>query len=255
MTNISEYKKDRIFLIDEIRGFCIICMVLYHIVYDIQFIFNIDIPAFHSEIMNLIRDFFAATFIFISGVSCNLSRNNLKRGIICFLIGIVMTIATYFIIPDQFILFGILHFLGISMIIFAISEKFIKKWNIKLAIPILLLLFIITYKIPNGFIGIKGIFTFDIPSSLYDLNFIFPFGVLPYGTSSADYFPLLPWIFIFAIGSILGIYFKKQTVNPIFFKNNIPILSYFGKHTLIIYILHQPVIFILLNTIKDIFSI
>ncbi len=254
MNYIDKSNKKRIFIIDEIRGFCIICMVVYHALYDIQFIFNINLSFFNSIYMNTIRNIFAGTFIFISGISCNLSKNNLKRGLICFCIGMLMTIATYIIIPQQLIIFGILHLLGICMIIYHVLRNILKKLNYKIMIPILISLYILTFNIVRNYIGIKNIFSIDIPYYITKYNLLFPFGIISEDFTSADYFPIIPWIFIFIIGTYIGLYFKSNKINPSFYKNNIPLLSYIGKHTIWIYILHQPILFCIFNIVKFIIS-
>lgn len=241
----------RIYIIDQIRGFAIICMVIYHLIYDITIIFNVDILLFYSDLMNFIRDMFAGLFIFISGVACNLSKNNFKRGVICLSIALLMTAFTYFFIPSQTIVFGILHLLGISMILYSIFKKNILKCkNDKLVIVILLILLVFLYNIIYGFIGIRYILEFPIPNFLSQYEFLFPFGIKSDNFFSSDYFPLIPWSLIFFIGCFVGKYFNKSNINPKLYKNYFPFLSIIGKNTIWIYILHQPILYAILNLIK-----
>ena len=72
--------RERIHLIDEIRGFSIIMMVIYHAAYDVVVIFNVDFPLFYHPVIRFLEPLFAGLFIFVSGMSGRLSRSNLKRG-------------------------------------------------------------------------------------------------------------------------------------------------------------------------------
>ena len=119
---IANKPQGRVGLLDEVRGFAIICMVVYHAMYDLRFVFGLDVPIFFEDWFDVIRDVFAGMFIFISGTVCRYSRNNLKRGAQCFFIGMVMTFVMPFFTGGT-IYFGILHFLGVSMMLFGLGEK------------------------------------------------------------------------------------------------------------------------------------
>ena len=152
----------RIGLIDEVRGFAILCMVVYHGFYDAVSIFGADIPAFDHPVMNFIRDAFAFGFIFISGAASRFSRNNLKRGALCFGCGLAMTGATALFAADQLILFGILHCLGICMMLFPLLSKLCDKVPVWLGTGILSVLFLLTFRLSSGYLGcIAGFLVFD----------------------------------------------------------------------------------------------
>ena len=63
---------------------------------------------------------FAGVFVFVSGMVCNISRSNLRRGLKTFALGMALTLGTLLAMPDQLIAFGILHFMGAAMLLFAI---------------------------------------------------------------------------------------------------------------------------------------
>ena len=63
------------------------------------------------------------------------------------------------------------------------------------------------------------------------------------GHYSADYYPMIPWVFLFLAGGFLGRLFARGTVPEVFRKNPVPALSWLGRHTMIIYLLHQPVVY------------
>lgn len=239
-------KKQRVGILDELRGFAILCMVVYHLMYNLKYIFGLDVPIFFESWFNYIRDAFAGLFICISGIACNYSQSNLKRGTQCFFIGMVMTFVTSFIsstIPD---VFGILHCLGICMMIYGLGEQLLKKIPSVVGILVFVFLFLVTYTVPKGYIGLKDVFYFDLPSLLYSSEYMFPLGFPALGFKSSDYFPLIPWLFLFLAGSYLGVYFKNGVMPKFMYNTHVRFLAATGRNSLWIYVLHQPVIYTIL---------
>lgn len=242
-------KSNRVHLIDEIRGFAIICMVVYHTFFDLVITFDVNIPLFHSSFVQTLVVLFVFIFVFISGSACAFSRSNLKRGLLCLGLGLVMTAVTYFFIPSLLIVFGILHMLGTSMILYALLSRFLIKIPSVALIIGGLLLFFITYHVPDGYLGFESIFTIGLPSQLYDLGFLFPLGFISNSFYSSDYFSLFPWFFCFVAGSSFGRLLKDNKMPNVFYQMHLKPLAFVGRHTLIIYILHQPIVFLILSLI------
>ena len=236
-----EVKKQRAGFMDEVRGFCIICMVFYHVAFDLHYSYGIDIPIMFEDWFKYVVQLFAGTFIFISGISSRYSRNNAKRGIQCFFIGMIVTFVFAFFAPQAPVLFGILHFLGVSMMIYAIGEKIILKIPAKIGIVLCLVLFILTYGVMWGYLGLFERFSIPLPQFLYDAKLLFPLGFIGGGFSSMDYFPLLPWIFVFLAGAYVGGYAVENKMPNFFYKTHFKPLAIAGRYTLWIYVLHQPI--------------
>jgi len=82
---------------------------------------------------------------------------------------------------------------------------------------------------------------------VYYIHVSFPmgyvFGFPEPGFESADYFPLLPWFFVFMLGAWFGIYVKERRLPERFFTQSVPVLPWFGRHSLLIYLIHQPVLY------------
>lgn len=242
-------KLQRVHLIDEVRGFAIVCMVVYHFFYDLVSIFGVNIPLFYSDFIQGLVPIFVFVFVFISGTASEYSKNNLIRGLKCFLLGMVMTGFTFIFMRDQLIVFGILHMLGISMMLYALIMPLLKKVP-PIAISIVaVVLFILTYNVSNGYIGIGELIKIPLPDILYQTEFLFPLGFISSGFYSSDYFSLLPWFFAFVAGSGFGRILKNGKVPQIFYKQHIPPLAFIGRNTLIVYLLHQPVIYGILSLI------
>lgn len=253
--NINCWKKipeteNRVYLIDEIRGFCVIYIVVYHFMYDLVYFFNVNIPNFYSPTLNTISRCFAAAFILIAGISCNYSKNNLKRGIKCFGYAMIITIITYIIMPYNIYAFGVLHLLGISMIVFHFIKPYTQKLTPCVGLIIAFLLMHITYNVKNGFLRLLW-FKLYLPSFMYKTNFLFFIGLPNERFYSSDYFPLLPWIFCFIAGSYFGVYVKEKKLPTIFYDNkpHSKLLATIGVNSLFIYIVHQPIIYLTLFAI------
>ena len=249
MEIIRKNSPRRVGLLDEVRGFAIICMVVYHAFYNLVFMFGFDIPIFTSTGMNSVRDLFAGIFIFISGSVCHYSKSNLKRGALCFACGMLLTAVTYFVIPSQIIKFGILHLLGICMMLYPFLQKPLGRIPDAAGIILLILAFFITYNLPRGYLGIEPHFSLLLPSGLYGAN-IFPLGFINSTFYSSDFFPILPWCFIFFAGFYFVRRLKSGKMPAFFYSTHCPPLAAVGRNTLIIYLLHQPIIYGILELIS-----
>lgn len=244
-------ERKRVVFLDEVRGFAIICMVVYHILFDLKYLHGINVPVFFDfqGWFNIVRDVFAGAFIFISGSVCRFSRNNLKRGAQCFFLGMLITFVTAFVTPDAPVYFGILHMLGISMLLFALLQNLLDRLPASLGIIISAVLFFLSFNIPRGYIGVETIFDISLPFEIYNAGLLFPLGFKGAAFSSVDYFPLLPWFLLFIAGSYFGTYAQRGVLPRFFYKPHIGFLAAAGKHTIWIYMLHQPVVFVVLNLI------
>lgn len=238
----------RVILLDEIRGFAILCMVVYHTMFQLKFSFGVDVPIFFESWFNVIRDIFAGGFIFISGVMCRFSRNNLKRGVQCFFLGMIITFVTPFF-SEWTINFGILHFLGISMMLYGLFGEALERVPAFVGITLSALLAVLTWNVINGYVGIPKLFEIDLPKAAYDVGVLFPFGLPSSTYTTGDYFPLLPWIFVFFGGSYFGEWAKNGSLPRFFYNSHIKWLAAVGRYTIWIYMLHVPLIFLVCTLI------
>ena len=223
-------KKERVYGLDFFRGIAIIIMVIYHVLFSLVYVYGVDLEWFKSPYFNNIgAPLIGGTFTLISGISTRYSRSVLKRGLQIFLWGMVMTVVTAVAVPDLIIMFGILHLMGSCMIIAALTQKYLDKIPIKIGLGVSLLLFMLTYQIPRTYFGIKN-------------PYLFPFGLLTNNFYSSDYYPIIPWIFLFIAGTYLGIYVKEGKAPKFLYKSHSELIETIGRHTLWVYVLHQPII-------------
>ncbi|MEG2295913.1 MAG: heparan-alpha-glucosaminide N-acetyltransferase [Oscillospiraceae bacterium] len=237
-------KTKRVGLLDDLRGLLIILMVIYHFIFDITDVYSVSNSLLDIPFIIFSRILGASLFMIIAGIMCNYSRNNLKRGLIAFGIAMAITVITDFVIPSQSVKFGIIHFMGVSMIVYDIFSTLFKKIPTIIGIVSSFLLFLLTFHLPNGYLGFKNLFVIPLPSSLYLSNY-YPFGFSGPSFASVDYYPIFPWIFMFFAGSFIGRLCKQGLFPNFFYKSYNQFFSYVGKHTLIIYIIHQPILYTL----------
>lgn len=179
--------------------------------------------------------------MFISGMSSRYSHNNAKRGIQCFFIGMIITFIFAFFAPTAPILFGILHFMGVSMMIYAIGDKYFLKIPAPVGIAVCAVLFLLTRGIMYGYLGPAQGVGIKLPEFIYNAGLLFPLGFRAPSFQSMDYFPLLPWFFVFLAGAYTGKYAIEDKMPAFFYKTHCKPLALAGRYTLWIYVLHQPV--------------
>ena len=104
--------KARIHMMDELRGFAVLCMVFYHAFYSAAYLLGWQWGKVLLSFFMPAEPYFAGLFILISGISSQLSHSNLIRGLKLLAVAVCVTLVTGFFLPDQIIRFGILHLLS-----------------------------------------------------------------------------------------------------------------------------------------------
>ena len=225
--------KNRIWEIDFLRGLLIPGMIMIHLIYDV-----VDLYGFihwpYPEWYSLFKNNYGALFVALSGLSVTLGRKSIRRGIQVVLSGMcctVVTVGMYFIgMADRGIIiyFGVLHCLGSCMILWPCFRNW-KSWAMA-GFGVLL--------VAAGWV-LRTHVHINMPVLLL-LGFQF------YGFASSDYFPLMPNLGYFLLGAALGrtLYAEKRSLWPHGPAQN-PVVRFFslcGRHSLGIYLAHQPVL-------------
>lgn len=239
----------RIHLMDELRGFAVFCMVFYHGFYTLAFLMGQSWGEWLYRFFMPAEPWFAGLFIFIAGISSNLTHSNLVRGAKLLGVALLVTLATAIAVPDELIVFGILHFLSVCMIAFGLLQLLRRRLGRTEEPPFRLwpvvvcaVLFIVTRYLASGYLQIPFVLRVFLPSGWYQA-WLAPLGLPGPGFSSADYFPLLPWCFVFAAGTVVGRLAKAGKFPAWTYPSRVPFFSFLGRHALLIYVLHQPVIY------------
>ena len=113
--------------------------------------------------------------------------------------------------------------LGISMMLFGLLRPLFQKLHPMVGAAVMLVLFIFTYGVTSGYVGIPYFWEIPLPDFLYSTNYLFPLGFIPAGFYSADYFSLLPWLFLFFMGSFVGVYVKEGRFPAPFYQKAQPV--------------------------------
>ncbi len=232
-------KKKRIDAIDAARGLALILMVIHHGLLDLHVLCGAPYWLFSNPVFDVLHYFFAGLFIFLSGLCCRFSRSNLKRGLICFAVAMVLTVVTSLPFIDEPIRFGVLHLLGFCMVFFALTRR---AWDAvpRRAAPFLYIALIVftAWLVENT----------SLPEGL--ARWIFPFGWTYPGFRSADWFPVFPWLFVFLLGTWAGLYVVERKLPEWFYTFTCPVLPQIGRRSLLIYVLHQPILYALILAVK-----
>lgn len=239
---------NRIHFLDELRGFAVFCMIFYHAFFIIGDFFEIKIANDLFKFFMPVEPMFAGLFIAICGISCSLSRSNLKRGLILLGIALGMTAVTVGILPalgmdGLQIKFGILHFLSVSILIYSLIQKKINRFNPYIGIIICAVLYPFTSGIEQGRLNFGELLFFNIPDFLYRTDWLMPLGIYSPTFFSGDYFPIFPNVFIFFAGVFIGRYFSAAGFPEWTYQKRCGFFSFLGKKALIIYVAHMPIIF------------
>ncbi len=226
----------RMEVIDFCRSISIIAMIIYHFAYDLGQFGFIDLNNVMKGPWKIFAILIGTSFLFISGFSFwimikeRFNKNSyIKRLIILSSSSFIITIVTYFYLGNSFIFFGILHLLAtcslLGLIIF------------KLPYFILIFLSIIFFILPQFY-----------QSDFFEPKYLAWIGFYGKSTGSADFYPLLPWSSSFIMGiAISKIISKKkyfENLNKIENKNNFikNSLLWSGRNSLLIYLIHQPIL-------------
>lgn len=244
MENKIRYKT-----LDLLRGVAVIAMIAYHLLWDLVYIFDVNIPWFGSESARVIQQSIRWAFILISGFSWHLGKKKLKRSLIVLGASAVITLVTYIFMRDAIILFGVLSLIGSAMLITIPLHKVFSKISPYIGIAVSMVLFVLCYNVTRGYIGIGKTVFFELPDFLYSYTISAYFGFMPKGFFSTDYVALLPWLFLFWVGYFLFLIFEKHNLLRFLSKISFKPLEFAGRHSLIIYMVHQPLVYSILYII------
>ena len=234
----------RIHEIDLFRGFLIILVMFDHFMWCLSFyIFHHQNPELvwymNSELRKVIREVVLCAFMFTCGISCFLSRNNKRRGLLLLALVIAIAVVTHLLqllplFDNRVIIidFNILGVIALSILVFSLVEK-------RRSVDICLVIFaLIAF---YSFLIIKPVDSSETYNPF--LNVLYPFTDPVKGKNVADYLPLFPYIiFLF-----LGVLFSRQ-----YYVNKISLfkkkgnwerpICLLGRHTLIVYVLQEIIL-------------
>lgn len=229
-------KKERIWEIDAARGLFILFVFLAHLSFDLRAFLGWQ---FDLGLVQLLFDYGGVLFILLSGISATLGSRSFRRGLIVLACGMVITAVTSGMIaldmldPTNAIYFGVLHLLGTCMIVYPLLKK----------LPTWLLAVLGVVLIGVGY----WLDSFYLPNANDWTQYLFILGLKQRTFAAGDYFPILPHLGWFTLGIVIGrtIYAAKTTRFSTISPKLPPIrfLTFCGRHSLELYLIHQPIIY------------
>ena len=237
-------KRGRVRVFDALRGFSLISMVAFHYCYDLVYIAGKQLPWFVPPYMDVWRASISWAFLLIAGCMCTFSRNNLKRAIEYGLVALAIFVVTSIASVDTPISFGIIFCMAACTFLEWILEKLSISPKGYVPALVFFLVFIFLLPVSSGHVGFGGL-TFDVPRGIYDCGLFSWAGFPGPNFASGDYYPLLPYFFLYLVGVSLGRTWKESGYPDWAYGKIFPPLEFVGRHTLVIYVLHQPLLLLL----------
>ena len=245
---VKAKRSPRLWEVDSARGIAVLAMIFFHFMWDLQFFGLTSVDVFSPAWQTFARSI-GTTFMFVMGVSLTLDavrfkdnasgiwRRNLRRGLTIFGAGMLVTLATFIIVSDEFVRFGILHLAGASIIL---AMPFVNRR--------------IRYALIAGVVLIALGFLFGRLSAPYP--WLIPLGIREAGVNMVDYYPLVPWFGVVLLGLAFGAYTfpqKQRRFAVPDWGNTAParFLQFIGRHSLAIYLLHQPILIALIFVVTQ----
>ena len=235
-------RNSRFWELDVLRGIAVVMMIVFHFLWDLNY-FGIIQQPLYVGFWGIFQKITAISFLLLVGICLTISYNNavaekidykmkfLKRGARIFGLGLLITLMTFIFVPQGTIIFGVLHLIGISIILSILFVK-LKYVNVLLGIAFI----------------VVGVF---LQSLIFNFPWLVWLGFLFREFYTFDYYPLLPWLGVILLGIFLGNVLYKNR-KRIISTNKIPKppfpnkFQWLGRHSLVIYFLHQPVLIALL---------
>jgi len=229
----------RFWEVDFLRGWAIVLMVLYHLVFDLNYFAVYDIEV-SSGFWLAVARLTASLFLLLVGLSLTLSHSRaqllgqedrfrlrlLRRSAWILGLALGITLVTYLFIGRGYIIFGVMHLIGLSLL---------------LAYPFLRL------HMANFIFGLLFIL---LGAYLQNISVAFPWllwlGLAPPDFYSMDYLPVFPWFGVILVGMGLGSllypgYRRRRYLPDLSLSPIVRALAFLGQNSLAIYLTHQPV--------------
>jgi uncharacterized membrane protein len=231
---VSGLARQRYHGLDVLRGSAILLMIVFHFFFDLDYFGVVRIDFLNGPFWPQFRVLIVSLFLLIMGMSLHLaSRNGLNKrsyyrrlGLLA-LYAALVTLGSWYLFPQTYIWFGILHFIAVASVVGLLFARF--EW-LNLVVGLII-------------VSIGSLYS----HSIFDQPWLQWFGLMTYLPYTEDYVPFIPWFGVVLLGLFLGRQLFDGAETPTFFVNR-PVhpagrtLALAGRHSLHIYMLHQPVL-------------
>jgi uncharacterized membrane protein len=226
LTYNKTLQTNRLLALDVLRGCAIVLMVLFHFAYDLtvfgyaQYDTNADIE------WRVFRALIVSAFLLAVGMSSYVayySRLNKQKLALStaklVAVSALISLSSCYMYPNNWVYFGIIHFIAVAL---PLSVLFLHwpRFSILLAVALL----------------------FGYFSDIVTLNAIWQWSVTHWGIPkhTVDLVSFIPWFALVLLGSVAMHYGLLPQLKP---NKTARWLALLGRHSLLIYLLHQPILF------------
>ena len=226
----------RLAALDATRGLAVVAMIAYHLSWDLSWFALVDWPVADGSRWRIFAASIAGTFLFVSGISLAISHQDgirwrpfWRRVVIVSAAALAVSAGTYIAFGADFVRFGILHAIAASSLI---AIAFVRLPVLAVFVAAALIISLPYWATNSAFDGQLWLWT----------------GLGQPSQSSVDYVPLAPWAGVTLAGAGTG----KLILRPGLWHwlAGRPLdgpsgkgIRLLGRHSLPIYLLHQPLLF------------
>lgn len=230
MTDLPQ-PQQRLLLIDALRGIAIAMMVVFHFCFDLSYFGLADFNFYEDSFWLNARTLILSSFLFLVGVSLVLATYSgliltryLRRLGYLLAAALLVSVATWWLFSERFVFFGVLHFIALASVL---GLLFVRAGWLNLVLGVALILATNHYQSP----------WFDAPGRRW-------IGLMTHKPPTEDYVPLLPWFGVVLLGVFAGPALRRlaRRWQPRGAAPPLGWLAFAGRHSLLIYLLHQPLL-------------
>ncbi|MGH8851810.1 MAG: heparan-alpha-glucosaminide N-acetyltransferase [Casimicrobiaceae bacterium] len=230
----------RIPAIDGLRGVAIGLMIVYHFAFDLNSFAFIRADFDHDPFWLGFRGVIVTSFLLLVGLSLQLARRAgitrrhfWRRIALIAFCAILVSTASYVTFPQTFITFGILHCIALASVLAWPATRFPRA------------------ALAAGAVVVAAGNTVTL--ALFDRPWLNWVGLMTHKPATEDYVPLLPWLGVVLIGIASGAWLADRQYRPLRRLSRVAPrwLTWLGRHSLLVYMVHQPVLYGLLFVLRD----
>ena len=223
--------------LDTLRGMTLVSMMVYHACWDLVYLFRQDWTWYRSFGAHLWQQSICWTFILLSGYCFHLGHRRLRRGLLSLGGGALVSAVSQ--VAGSPIHWGVLTLLGAAALLTIPLDPLLRRLPARAGLAGSFCLFFLLREVNQGYLGFEGAALLTLPADWYQNSLTALLGFPGPDFFSADYFSLLPWLFLFWTGYFLYRLRPEGEGREL----RLPLVTTLGRHSLVAYLLHQPLIY------------
>lgn len=222
----------RLVVVDALRGSAIVLMVIYHLCFDLSYFGLASFDFYQDRFWLNLRTLILSLFLGLVGVSLVLASRQrldvgryLRRLIVLVASAGLVSLSTWWMFGERFVFFGVLHFIAVASVL---ALLFLRAGSLNLIAGVGVILFATRYQ-----------------SAWFDTAGRRWIGLMTHKPLTEDYVPLLPWFGVVLLGVFAGPYIVQWSKTRLGGRTDAAIIRWLalaGRHSLVIYLIHQPLL-------------